>query len=307
MAPKKRGLGRGLDAIIPQDTEQGRRSVEEARKRQLAEEDERIAKLLSDGTPVLVRISAVEPCRTQPRKNFDEDALNELAESIKNYGLLTPILVRESGKNRYEIVAGERRWRASRKAGLKEIPVIVRKFTDLEVVEIALIENIQREDLDPIEEASGYQRLADEFSLTQEQISSSMGKSRAAVANSMRLLKLSREVQEMVSGGKLSAGHARALIPIEDEKKQKAAADKIVFQGLSVRQTEKLAKDILTGKSRPKKTAKVKKDAEYAKVEEQLSRALGTKVVITPAAKGGKIEIDYYDLDDLDRLIDRII
>ena len=175
------------------------------------------------------------------------------------------------------------------------------------MAEIALVENIQREDLDPIEEAAGYQRLSEEFSLTQEQISAHMGKSRSAVANSIRLLSLSREVQEMVSAGKLSAGHARALIPIGDEKKQKAAADRIVGQGLSVRQTEKLAKDILEEKIRPKKPAKVKKDAEYRKVEEQLSRALGTKVVITPAAKGGKIEIDYYDLEDLDRLIDRII
>lgn len=289
MAPK-RGLGKGLDSLIPKtvDTKEVKQDQSKAGK-----------------PDTFVDINKVEPNREQPRKNFDQDALLELSESIKQFGLIQPILVQDRDTF-YEIVAGERRWRASKLAGLKEVPVIIRKFTEQEIVEISLIENIQREDLNPIEEARAYNRLHTEFNLKQEEVAERVSKSRAAVANSMRLLKLSENVQQMVVDGDLSTGHARALLAVEDQNEQYRIALKVFNEKMSVRDIEKYIKDM-------NKPAKIKKEvnesvkAVYEKLEEELKQALGTKVTITAKDdnKGtGKMEIEFYSHDDLERIAD---
>lgn len=286
-----RGLGKGLDTLIP---------VSEG-----VTKSETKGKGSDKGQETLVKITKVEPNREQPRKNFDEDALLELSESIKQFGLLQPILVQDK-KDHYEIIAGERRWRAAKLAGLKEVPVIIKNLTEQEIVEISLIENIQRENLNPIEEALAYKRLLNEFNLKQDEVAERVSKSRTAVTNSMRLLKLSEEVQQMVIDEMISTGHARALLAIEDAEKQYIYAQKIFDEKLSVRETEKLVKNM----DKPAKKKKEKsKSLEYIyqDIEEQLKTALGTKVSIASKENGsGKIEIEFYSNDELERLVDML-
>lgn len=287
-----RGLGKGLDALIPVSSD-----VKNNKRANSSSEKEK-------GPETLVKITMVEPNREQPRKTFDEESLNELAESIKQFGLLQPILVQDR-KDYYEIIAGERRWRAAKIAGLKEVPVIIKNLTEQEIVEISLIENIQRENLNPIEEALAYKKLLNEFHLKQEEVAERVSKSRTAVTNSMRLLKLAEEVQKMVVKEEITTGHARALLGIEDEEQQISTAKKIVDEKLSVRDIEKLVKNM-------NKPAKEKKSSEqknrgfiYQDIEEKLKLSLGTKVSIAAKENGsGKIEIEFYSGDDLERLLD---
>lgn len=289
-----RGLGKGLDALIPSGM-----NDKSGKTKQDKLSDEKKA------GETLVNITKVEPNREQPRKNFDEDALEELAESIKQFGLLQPILVQDR-KTYYEIIAGERRWRAAKKAGLKEVPVIIKNLTEQEIVEIALIENIQREDLNPIEEAQAYKRLLSEFNLKQDEVAERVSKSRTAVTNSMRLLKLCSDVQGMIIDGMISTGHARALISIEDPEQQYQLAQQIFDEKLSVRDVEKLVKNL--GKpAKTKKSPMTDKSLEavYQDIEENLKQKLSTKVSITPKGNGaGKIEIEFYSHDDLEKIMD---
>ena len=292
-----RGLGKGLDALIPSGMNEKSVSNKEKEKKNASSE--------KTGGETLVNITKVEPNREQPRKNFDEDALEELADSIKQFGLLQPILVQDR-KTYYEIIAGERRWRAAKKAGLKEVPVIIKNLTEQEIVEIALIENIQREDLNPIEEAQAYKRLLTEFNLKQDEVAERVAKSRTAVTNSMRLLKLCDDVQQMIIDGMISTGHARALISIEDSEQQYQIAQQIFDEKLSVRDVEKLVKNL--GKpAKAKKTVMTDKSLEavYQDIEENLKQKLSTKVIITSKGNGaGKIEIEFYSHDDLEKLMD---
>ena len=252
-----------------------------------------------------MRISLIEPNRSQPRKYFDDSAISELADSVRQFGIIQPLLVQKKD-DYYEIIAGERRWRAANKAGLKEIPVIVKNFSNQEAVEVSLIENIQREDLNPIEEAKAYERLVKEYGLSQEAVAGRVSKSRTTITNSMRLLKLDLNVQQMVETGELSEGHARAILGLPDQDAQKELAEQVIRERLSVRQTEKLVRDT----ARPKKAVKEKKpnpeaEAILMDLAERLKTHLGTKVSIRPTgANGGKIEIDYYSYEDLDRLFD---
>ena len=288
----KRGRGKGLDSLIPSN-------VMESTKSQTSSKEK------SEEGAVIVKISMVEPNREQPRKNFDEDSLQELADSIKQFGLLQPILVQDK-KSYYEIIAGERRWRAAKIAGLKEVPVIIRNLTDQEVVEISLIENIQREDLNPIEEAQAYKRLLTEFHLKQDEVAERVSKSRTAVTNSMRLLKLCDPVQKMVVDGMISTGHARALLAIEDPEQQYLIAQKVFDEKLSVREVEKLVKNL----NKPPKPAKIENSTLniiYQDISEKLKQSLGTKVSIQAKENGsGKIEIEFYNHEDLDRLLEQI-
>jgi len=290
MATPKRGLGKGIDSLIP---------AKQAPSKKIEKKDK------EKGSEQSVKITMLEPNREQPRKNFDEDALQELADSIKQFGLLQPILVQDR-KDHYEIIAGERRWRASKLAGLKEVPVIIKDYTDQEIVEISLIENIQRENLNPIEEALAYKRLLDEFHLKQDEVAERVSKSRTAVTNSMRLLKLSDEVQQMVIDEMITTGHARALLAIEDPAQQYEIAQQIFDQKLSVRDIEKLVKNL----NKPQKQKKEKgKNLEfiYKDIEESLKTSLGTKVSIAAKEDGaGKIEIEFYSHEDLDRILDMI-
>lgn len=251
-----------------------------------------------------MKISMIEPNREQPRKKFDEDALQELSESIKQYGILQPLLVSDK-KDYYEIVAGERRWRAAKMAGLKEVPVVVKEFSTQEIVEISLIENIQREDLNPVEEAMAYKRLIDEFHLKQDEIAERVSKSRTAVTNSMRLLKLDSRVQQMMVDEMISAGHARAILAISDLEQQYNAAMKVFDEKLSVRETEKLVKSILTPTKKKPVVSNPTEDAIYESLEEKMKGITGTRVFIHRKKNNkGKIEIEYYSRDDLDRIID---
>ena len=287
----KKGLGRGLDSMIP---DPGKKVAATTKKETVPVE--------KTGAEIMINISEIEPNREQPRKNFDEDALAELAESIKLYGVIQPLLLKKRD-NYYEIVAGERRWRASRLAGLKEVPAIVRDYTEKEIMEISLIENIQREDLNPIEEALAYQRLITEFNLKQDEVAERVSKSRTAVTNSMRLLKLDERVQKMVIDGMLSSGHARTLISIEDKELQYNTAMKIFDEKLSVRETEKLVKKLLTEKPEIKKIEN--NPVIYRGLEEQMKNIIGSKVAIRTKANGkGKIEIEYYSTDDLERIME---
>lgn len=292
---RKGGLGKGIDSLIPNKVNKPEEKSEAEIKNEKSVEG------------VLVTINKVEPNRDQPRKNFDEDALLELSESIKQFGVLQPLLVQDK-KGYYEIIAGERRWRAAKLAGLKEVPVIIKDLTDQEVVEISLIENIQRENLNPIEEAFAYKRLLTEFHLKQDEVAERVSKSRTAVTNSMRLLKLNEKVQQMVIDDMISTGHARALLGISDFEKQYTTAQKIFDEKLSVRETEKLVKKIQQEKDNPpKEIPKIdeKMEAIYHDLEERMKEILGTKVAINQKDdKKGKIEIEYYSMDELDRIID---
>ena len=288
-----RGLGKGLDSLIPN-------TVGEAK---VKKEAQNAAELKAPET--FVKITKVEPNREQPRKNFDEDALQELADSIKQFGLLQPIMVQDR-KDHYEIIAGERRWRAAKLAGLKEVPVIIRNYTEREIVEISLIENIQREDLNPIEEAQAYKRLLTEFNLKQDEVAERVSKSRAAVTNSIRLLKLCDEVQKMVIDEMITTGHARALLAVENPEEQYTLAQKIFDEKLSVRDVEKLVKN-LHKPVKPKKVDDETMKIIYQDIAEKLKQRLGTKVAVSPKGEGaGKIEIEFYNHDDLDRLLDMI-
>lgn len=289
-----RGLGKGLDSLIPNAV--GEAKTKKETKQQVPE---------TKGPETIVKITKVEPNREQPRKNFDEDALQELADSIKQFGLLQPILVQDR-KDYYEIIAGERRWRAAKLAGLKEVPVIIRNYTEQEIVEISLIENIQREDLNPIEEAQAYKRLLTEFNLKQDEVADRVSKSRAAVTNSIRLLKLSDDVQQMVIDEMISTGHARALLAVENPEEQYTLAQKIFDEKLSVRDVEKLVKN-LHKPPKPKKLDDKALQAIYQDIEEKLKQKLSTKVTVSSKGDGaGKIEIEFYNHEDLDRLLDMI-
>lgn len=294
----KRGLGKGLDSLIPTNVMMESEVKHATVSTASSPEEEK------DGT-LMVKLSKVEPNREQPRKNFDEDSLQELAESLKQFGMLQPILVQNRG-DYYEIIAGERRWRAAKIAGLKEVPVIVRELTDQEIVEISLIENIQREDLNPIEEAQAYKRLLTEFHLKQDEVAERVSKSRTAVTNSMRLLKLCDEVQKMVVDDMISTGHARALISIEDPEEQYLIAQKIFDEKLSVREVEKLVKELHKPPKPPKEENKTLQ-AIYQEISERLKQSLSTKVSVSAKQNGaGKIEIEFYNHEDLERLLERI-
>lgn len=306
---RKSGLGKGLDSLIPMGMGLGEiQKTDQNLNNQTINGNENIVKDPEEEEkrqPVLLKISLVEPNREQPRKQFDEEALNELAESIKRYGIIQPLLVQKR-EDYYEIIAGERRWRAAKLAKLKEVPVIVKDYSDQEIMEISLIENIQREDLNPIEEASAYQRLIDEFHLKHEEIAVRVSKSRTAITNSMRLLKLDKRVQLMLIEGEISGGHARALLALEDKEAQYMAAEKIIENKLSVRETEKLVKSLLNPK--PPKAAVVVDsgvDVIYKNIENNIREILGTKVNINRKdTERGKIEIEYYSMEELERLMD---
>lgn len=289
-----RGLGKGLDSLIPNTM--GESKGKKELKQDISE---------GKGPETLVKITKVEPNRDQPRKNFDEDALQELADSIKQFGLLQPILVQDR-KDYYEIIAGERRWRAAKLAGLKEVPVIIRNYTEQEIVEISLIENIQREDLNPIEEAQAYKRLLTEFNLKQDEVAERVSKSRAAVTNSIRLLKLSEDVQQMVIDEMISTGHARALLAVDNMEEQYNLAQRIFDEKLSVRDVEKLVKNL----HKPPKQKKLDDkalQAIYQDIEEKLKQKLSTKVMVASKGDGaGKIEIEFYNHEDLERLLEMI-
>jgi len=292
MAKKKgglsRGLGAGIDVLIPDNS----------------------GDASSNSGIQEVDINKVEPDKNQPRKTFDEDDLESLADSIKQYGVIDPLLVQDKG-DYYEIVGGERRWRASKKAGLKKVPVIVREFTDEEKVLIALIENTQRTDLNPIEEATTYKRLMEEFNLTQDEVADRVSKSRPAVSNALRLLNLSDEVQQLLAERTISSGHARALLGIKDKEKQSEFANIIIDNRLSVREVEREIKKMQDDKSTPSAPKKKEIDpqllAVYSEIEEKLKESTGTKVSIIPKdEKKGKIEIEYYDADELERLVEKL-
>ena len=301
MAGKSRGLGKGLDLLIPD-------AVGEAKaKKEAAETVQNSGNSAAGGSQeTLVKITSVEPNRKQPRKTFDEDSLQELSDSIKQVGLIQPILVQDR-KDHYEIIAGERRWRAAKLAGLKEVPVIIRDYSEQEIMEISLIENIQREDLNPIEEAQAYKRLLTEFHLKQDEVAERVSKSRAAVTNSIRLLKLSDEVQQMVIDDMISTGHARTLLAVEDKDEQYNLAQRIFDEKLSVRDVEKLVKNLHKPEKAPKKTENKTMEVIYQDIEEKLKQKLSTKVVVTSKGEGaGKIEIEFYNNEDLDRILDMI-
>lgn len=274
----KRGLGRGLQALIPEYDDENSRGVE------------------------YIKISDIEPNQYQPRRHFNDESLQELSESIKENGVIQPIIVRKIDYG-YQIVAGERRWRAAKLAGLKEIPALVKEFDDQKVMEIALIENLQREDLNPIDEAKAYKSLIEQFNLTQEEISKRVGKSRSAIANSIRLLNLNDKVQEMLMEGKISIGHAKVILAIQDLDKQNFIANKIIDKNLNVRETENLIKQV----SNVKKKKKTYDDVYIKEIEDKFCRFFGTKVKILPGRNKGKIMIEYYGEDDLSRLTELII
>ena len=298
MPIKKKGLGKGLDSLIPDN-----KSMKSVTSEKTVESKEDAA--AKSGVQVM-KINEVEPNRDQPRKNFDEDALLELSDSIKQFGVLQPLLVRKR-KDYYEIIAGERRWRAAKLAGVKEVPVIEKEYTDQEILEIGLIENIQRENLNPIEEAIAYKRLLEEFNLKQDEVAERVSKSRTAVTNSMRLLKLSDKVQQMIIDDMISTGHARALLAIDDPELQYTLANKIFDEKLSVRETEKLVKEIKNPK-KPKEKKPVANSFIYQDLEEKMKSVFGTKVSIASKGKGkGKIEIEYYSDDVLEHLFDMMM
>lgn len=290
----KHGLGKGLDSMIP--------TKKEKVKPEVKMED-------NVSRETLINISEIEPNREQPRKHFDEDSLLELAESIKQYGIVQPLILQKRNEI-FEIVAGERRWRAARLAGLKKVPAIIKNYTEREVLEIALIENIQREDLNPIEEASAYKKLIEEFKLKQDEVAERVSKSRAAITNSLRLLKLGENVQQMLVDELITSGHARALLSVNDSKLQDELATEILDKKLSVRDTEKMVKNVQKEK---KTNTEKKKDSKveqlvYKELENKMTEAMGTKVCIAKKGKSkGTISIEYYSQEDLERITDMLL
>ncbi len=295
MATKRNGLGKGLDSLIPE------KKVEKKLTKPVEKEEKK-----AENGQIMMKINEVEPNREQPRKSFEEDALLELADSIKQFGILQPLIVQKR-KDYYEIIAGERRWRAAKLAGIKEVPVIVKEYTEQEILEISLIENIQRENLNPIEEAMAFKKLIDEFKLKQDEVAERVSKSRTAVTNSMRLLKLSEKVQQMIIDDMISTGHARALLAIDDEEQQYMLATKIFDEKLSVRDTEKLVKDLKNPKKEvPKK--EVINSFIYEDLEERMKGIMGTKVHVNHKPNGkGKIEIEYYSDNELERIFELLM
>ncbi len=293
---RKKGLGKGLGNLIPDSDVQV-----EAGNTKVVEKI--VEKIVKEPAEVVLKINEIEPNREQPRRNFDEDALIELADSIKRYGVIEPLLVKKE-KDYYKIVAGERRWRAAKLAGLKELPVVIKDYSNQEIMEVALIENIQREDLNPIEEALAYQSLIKEYNLKQDEVAERVSKSRAAITNAMRLLKLDERVQQMVIDDMISSGHARTLLGIEDNEQQYSVAMEVFDKKLSVRETEKLVKAY----NNPSKSVDKKlpeNDFIYRDMEEQLKLAVGTKIVIKNKDNNkGKIEIEYYSKDDFERIVE---
>ena len=277
MAVRKGGLGKGLDALFIDNT--------------------------TDNGPVTLRISEIEPNRSQPRKEFDEAALADLADSIREHGVIQPLLVRPLPSGGYQLVAGERRWRASRMAGLSEVPVVIRELSDHETMELALIENLQRQDLNPMEEALGYRSLMDEYQMTQEEVAKVIGKSRPAIANSLRLLALPQSVAEWIQEGKLSAGHGRALLALEDEAAILEAAQTALKKHLNVRETEKMAQ---SAQNQPQKRVQPEKDHYYTELELALTQVLGRQVTITAKGKNKKLAVEFFDKDDLSALAARL-
>lgn len=294
MAVKRGGLGKGLDSLIP-DKKVNKESTVEKKKEETVKNGEQ-----------MIKVSMIEPNREQPRRMFEEDSLLELADSIKQFGVLQPILVQKKS-DYYEIIAGERRWRAAKLAGIKEVPVIVCEFTEQQAVEIALIENIQRENLNPIEEAMAFKRLLEEFSLKQDEVAERVSKSRTAVTNSMRLLKLDQRVQQMIIDDMISTGHARTLLAIEDGEQQYILANKIFDEKLSVRETEKLIKELKNPKKEKVKPV-IENDFIYRDSEEKLKSKMGTKVNVNNKANGkGRIEIEYYSEKEFERIFDLLM
>lgn len=297
----KKGLGKGLNSLIPENKEET-----EKREQKIVEKIVEKEVIVKEPTEIKVNINSVEPNRDQPRKNFEEDSLEELAESIRQYGVLQPLIVQKRDEY-YEIIAGERRWRAAKKAGIKEIPVIIRDYSDQEIVEVALIENIQREDLNPIEEAMAYQRLVKDYNLKQDEVAEKVFKSRAAVANSMRLLKLDARVQQMLIDDMISAGHARSLLAIENGDEQYNVAMRIFDEKLTVREIEKLIRELSKGKTEKKEKSIPTNDFVYREYEERLKVVFGSKVIIHNKENNkGKIEIDYSSREEFERIMELI-
>ena len=298
MAAVKKGLGKGLDSLIPD-----KKTVKPVDTNKASQKN--VEEPLKTGEQMM-KINKVEPNRDQPRKKFEEDALLELADSIKQFGVLQPLLVRKRD-DYFEIIAGERRWRAAKLAGVKEVPVIIKDYTEQEIVEIGLIENIQRENLNPIEEAMAFKRLLEEFNLKQDEVAERVSKSRTAVTNSMRLLKLDDRVQQMIVDDMISTGHARALLAIDNKEQQYELANKVFDEKLSVRETEKMVKDIKSPK-KPKEKKAVEHVYIYKDLENKMKEVMGTKVNISSKGNGkGKIEIEYYSDKELERMFDMIM
>ena len=283
LSTQKRGLGRGLSALIPAAAEPTPQPAQESPTREIA-------------------VERITPSPFQPRRSFDEAKIEELAVSIRNQGIIQPLVVRPQGDG-FELIAGERRWRAAMRAGLSRVPVVLRNASDLEALQLALVENLQREDLNPIEEANGYRRLQEEFHWSQEEVAEKVGKSRPAIANSLRLLTLPGEIQQEVAGGKLPAGQARALLGLHTEALILSAGREVIAKGLSTRETEKMVRNLLVGRKRRRALPLV--DPDLRSVVENLQRSLGTRVRLLPKARSakGKIEIEYYSLADLDRIV----
>lgn len=295
MVTKKKGLGKGLDSLIPDNKQVKTSKTDEINSKKELKAGEQ-----------MMKINDVEPNRNQPRKKFEEDALLELSDSIKQFGIIQPLIVQKR-KDYYEIIAGERRWRAAKMAGLKEVPVIIKDYSEQEIVEISLIENIQRENLNPIEEAMAFKKLLQEFNLKQDEVAERVSKSRTAVTNSMRLLKLDNRVQQMIVDDMISTGHARALLAIDDNEQQYEVANQIFDEKLSVRETEKLVKDLKTPKLKKEKK-KVEHEFIYDDLANKMREVMGTKVSISSKGNGkGKIEIEYYSDIELERMFDMIM
>ena len=287
----KKGLGKGLGSLF--------------------DDNNIIDDIITQETPgnsgiTTLSISSIEPNKKQPRRKFDKEKIDALADSIRENGLIQPIIVTPSKNGMYKIVAGERRWRASKKAGIKEIPAVIREYSDEKIAEIALVENLQREDLNPIEEALGYKTLLEEFNLTQELVSKRIGKSRSAIANSMRLLSLEDQIQKLLISGEISSGHARAILSVDDNEMRLALSKRIIEDSLNVRQAESLARELQKKKPKSKPPKKSAYDIEIEKIQNTLSSNLGTKVKISHTDKKGKIEIEYYGNDDLERILNLI-
>lgn len=304
----KKGLGKGLGAIFGEDVV--KENKEETEKKAKAKAEAKAAEEMDEkGRILMLKLDLVQPNKEQPRKTFDEEKINELAESIKNYGVLQPLLVQKNDSF-YEIIAGERRWRAAKAAGLKEIPAVLKEYSKQEAMEISLIENVQRADLNPIEEALGYRQLIDEFGLTQEEIAVRVAKSRTAITNTMRLLKLDEQIQNMLVQGVITSGHARALLSLEDTQMQLKAAKEILDKKLSVRETERLVKRLQKEASGEKKEEKKKDETLaliYQDLEDRMKSVMGTKVSIHNKDKNkGRIEIEYYSEAELERIVEMI-
>ena len=307
---KRTGLGKGLGAIFGDEVMESAAEEQEAKhqaKSKKAQEPEKKKEDSDIGKELMVKVTSIEPNREQPRKDFNEEAMGELAESMKVYGVLQPLLVQKKG-DYYEIIAGERRWRAAKLAGLKEVPVVIREYTKQQTMEIALIENVQREDLNPIEEAKAYQRLIQEFELKQEEIAARVGKSRVTITNSMRLLKLDERVQEMLIQNQITGGHARALLTVEDGELQYKLAGKIIAENLSVREIEKIVKSLSKKKNPKEKNVEDESLALiFRDLEERMKSAMGTKVSINRKEKNkGRVEIEYYSESELERIVELI-